>query len=266
MDWSESPEVLAAVVSGLLAIVGVLIGLQVQRRVERYRHGLNEEQRSRALVQRHQEPLARAAYDLQSRLYNIVHEGFLGTYSRSPPNSTTAYALESTVWLLAQYLGWVEIVRREAQFLRVPKRAGRRRLQERIDAVTHSLASDRQVGDPLFRVFRGEQRAIGEVMITEGQDAEGRPRQDCLGYAAFTSAYQRTDSPQRIWCEALFKAVKTLAEEPSHTERAIAVQRALVDLIDEIDTDMERFPSARNKLSDEPLGSRRIRPGNLPRH
>jgi hypothetical protein len=44
------------------------------------------------------------------------------------------------------------------------------------------------------------------------------------------------------------------------------VQRALIDLIDEIDTDMERFPSARNKRSDDPIGSRKLGPGSVPGH
>lgn len=247
-----SPEVLAAVVSGALALIGIVLGLRAQRSVERFKRGLDEEQRLGRLVDRYQEPLVRAAYDLQSRLHNIVEGDFLQVYHKGPSGVTTEYAVGSTVWLFGQYLGWVEIVRREAQFLHRPTVEARRQLQTLLDEVTSVLGSDRAIADPLFRIFRSEQRALGEVMITTGSDAEGNPRLDCLGYAAFTTVYAQEDSSQRIWFQPLRQAVEKLAEDPTRTARLRVLQSTLVDSIDLLDAEKVRFTGRRERLVERP--------------
>lgn len=96
-------------------------------------------------------PLLRSAYDLQSRIYNVcLRDGFTG--SRDPE-----YFRLNTLSLFGEFLAWLEIIRREIQFLDV-------------GAV---------------------QRAIGELMLvrTDGQAAAG-PRYECMGYAAFVAAHE----------------------------------------------------------------------------
>jgi glutathionyl-hydroquinone reductase len=70
----------------------------------------------RQLVARYREPLVRSAYDLQARLYNSVNKGFLA-YLYSLDNAEKSYAIENTLFLIAEYLGWVEILRRQTEFL-----------------------------------------------------------------------------------------------------------------------------------------------------
>jgi hypothetical protein len=68
------------------------------------------------VVARYSRPLMQAAYELQSRIYNIDRLRFFTPNSLSDAYRRS-YAETSTLWLISQYLGWVEILRREVQFL-----------------------------------------------------------------------------------------------------------------------------------------------------
>lgn len=64
------------------------------------------------------DPLLWAAFDLQSRIFNIVDQFFLRAYFLHGSEEERAYAKRSTVFVFAQYLAWMEIVRRRGgQFL-----------------------------------------------------------------------------------------------------------------------------------------------------
>ena len=58
------------------------------------------------------DPLLWAAFDLQSRIFNIVDQFFLRAYFLHGSEEERAYAKRSTVFVFAQYLAWMEIVRR----------------------------------------------------------------------------------------------------------------------------------------------------------
>jgi hypothetical protein len=65
------------------------------------------------VVSRFKDPLAHAAYDLQSRTFNILKQAFLNRYYANGAAREKEYAVENTVFLLAQFLGWTEIIRQE---------------------------------------------------------------------------------------------------------------------------------------------------------
>jgi hypothetical protein len=211
-----------------------------------------------ALRSRYVPPLLQAAYDLQSRLYKIVRQDFMRAYAPAG-GEQHAYAVRSTLWLLAQYLGWVEILRREGQFLDFGSRKKNRQLQGALSKITHELSTDKRSAK--CAVFRGEQRAIGELMIRTVHDAkEGEPRQkDCLGYAEFVRRLDEapddngSESADFLsWFSRLRGDLQSLATEESYDEhdRLIRVQRALVDLVDNLDPDRVRYPyvDARGRL------------------
>lgn len=58
-------------------------------------------------------------------------------------------------------------------------------------------------------VYRGEQRAIGELMLmrVDGDVPPGR-RYECMGYAAFVVAYDKPDFAK--WFERLGDAIELL--------------------------------------------------------
>jgi hypothetical protein len=198
------------------------------------------------LMARYRDPLLRAAFDLQSRLYNIVEQDFLGHYYGEDKPDTTDYARDNTLYVLAEYLGWIEILRREVRFLDLGDEARTRTMADCLDAVRFTLLTDRT--DDVLKVFNGEQRAIGEVMTKadDRPDDDGMARLDVIGFAEFTVRLRAPDFDR--WFRRLRSDVDLLAREPGrHVERIVALQNALVDLTSLLDPDHLRLPERDRK-------------------
>jgi hypothetical protein len=197
------------------------------------------------------DPLLRAAFDLQSRFYNIVARDFLGTYLSSDRDDERQYALMSTLWLVGQYLGWVEILRREVQYLDLGSRSHNRQLQLHLSDISAALASDSRRQDGRFIVFRADQRAIGEFMVTT-RDLGGEVRRpDCLGYSEFLAKFREiadgnakdaAAQPTLAWARRFEHDMGIVSAEPESVTRLITVQRRLIDLVDLLDADRVRYP------------------------
>ena len=210
---------------------------------------LQEEQRVKTkaellgeLMARYRDPLLQAAFDLQSRVYNIVQQGFLQTHYCNGTEITKEYARENTLYVLADYLGWIEILRREVRFLDLGDEVANRSWTERLVAVRHTLLSDRY--SPRFRLFNGQQRAIGEIMIKE-DDVDNR--HETMGYAGFIASLQKPEFDR--WFVDLRADIDALATEPDagHEERLVALQGALVELIDLLDPNQVRFQGSERR-------------------
>lgn len=243
-------EIVVALIALVAAIWSAVVGVRGQARLRRLERSLDEDQRLRQVVERYQEPLVRAAFELQSRLWNIARAGFLTRYhvkgERGEQGIETKYAVDSTIWLVAQYFCWVELLRREAQFLRLQRDDQTVRLQELLDNIAHTFGTD-ALDQPL-RVFRSEQRAIGELMVIQGWDSGGAGRTDSLGYAGFCS---RLDDPTfERWFASLRADVSLLADQGGRSVRLIAVQRLFIDFIDLVDDPPIRFTRDRGKIQD----------------
>lgn len=109
-------------------------------------------------MQRYQGPLLHAAYDLQSRIYNVLARGFFARYFVGGTPAQQHYAAHNTAFLIAQFFGWTEIIRQEVQFIDFAAVDDTRRLADLRDALYGLWQSD-TMGDPLM-VWAGEQRAI----------------------------------------------------------------------------------------------------------
>lgn len=138
----------------------------------------------------------------------------------------------------------MEILRRQIQFLDLGDRADHRRWVELLDEIPVSLHSDSdREGDsdsgrgPSFRLFRGDQRAIGEtVIVSDG--AVG----SCIGYAEFCGRLD-SDPDFAAWYAGLDEGIRMCAEHPVRHARLSRLQHALMDLIDFLDPAVERFPA-----------------------
>jgi hypothetical protein len=199
-----------AAVSVATTLVAVLFGPAWKDRVDTRRVS---RQRSEHLLARYFEPLAWAAFDLQSRLYNIYRQQLMTASRISEP-----YRRFSTLWFYGQFLAWIEIVRREVQVIDVGDVRRTARLQRHLFDVVDIMATD-GIADASFRVFRADQRAIGEAMVTERSTGEHR-RSDSMGYACSASR---------------------------PTGRSPDGSPALIDLIDFVDPDWIRFPDANER-------------------
>lgn len=229
--------VATAAFAALGAAVGALVsylGVRQRLRAEEQRAERSRGDEAERFIRRYRDPLMRAAFDLQSRLYNIAVLGFLDTHLANGSPSEQHYARESTLYVLAEYLGWVELLRQEVQFLDLGSQERSRRLRAHLDTVRHVLLGRRD--DPTLRAFRGEQRAIGELMITH--DPAGQ--RQCIGFATFVD--KRAAGEFGAWFDSLSADVDRLAEDvEGHGGRLVDLQHALVDLVDFLDPDHERF-------------------------
>lgn len=191
------------------------------------------------LAVRFREPVLQAAFNLQSRIYNILRQSFLDQYmSPDRPDDEREYASENTLYLLGQYFCWVEILRRESQFLDPRNEERNRVVAQQLEVVRDAFASS-EVEDPVFRLFRGEQRAIGEVMLAPTEVQDGRyPRWDCIGYAAFIR--KMSDGDDR-WFRRTRADLQALARDPANSqERMVRIQHALLELVNILDPAGER--------------------------
>jgi hypothetical protein len=244
-----------AVVSVGTTLVAVFYGPTWKDRVEARRAS---RQRSEQLLARYSEPMARAAFDLQSRLYSISRKWFM-TGSDTPDD----YRRLSTLWLLGQFLGWLEIVRREVQVIDYGEVHRTAELQRHLFDVV-DIFSTNSISDPALRIFRAEQRAIGELMVTERIAGDSR-HSDILGYAAFVERLEADPAFTR-WFSRWNDDLDALMKGQQVGARLILVQRALINLIDFFDPEWVRFPDPNERgripLASEYRDRKRLRPAS----
>jgi hypothetical protein len=220
-----------AITLALIALVGTLASTAFQIWGQRRSEDATAKRNVEAVLAKYREPLIAAAYELQGRLYNILQLDFLGKYySRGDPAQKT-YAVQNTLYVLAQYFGWSEILRREIQFLSFSDSKTTRDVADRQREVLECFQSDDPALGRPFLVWRGEQRAIGECMI-EQEDG----RVSCQGYASFL---EHREGPARQWLERLERDLESIAAAPN--PRLARLQHGLVDLIRELDPDKVRY-------------------------
>lgn len=233
-------DVVIALVGVAGVVFGGVVGLYGQARLASQARRREAE----AVLAKYQEPLVHAAYELQSRLYNILKLSFLEKYYIGGDEGQRDYAVRNTVYVVGQYFGWSEILRREIQFLSYSDSNKTRVVAECQREIVETFQSDDDhLGRP-FQIWRGEQRAIGELMI----GADATPVQ-CIGYAAFTQDELPASLP---WFRRLEADVAEVAT--TRNRRLVELQHALVDLVRELDHDQIRYP-------DKELGKVDLAPG-----
>lgn len=238
MTTSSVVSLAGATISAVGALVAVVLG---RRAVIRDRRLSADE-----LAGRYRVPLLHAAFNLQSRLYNIGRQNFLGNFLTRGSSAEAEYARFNTAYLICQYLCWAEILRREVQLL-APLHHGRDRdIMIAMEKIRYQMADSLSNPDPVLRVFRGDQRAIGEVLLTTTDAPTDRigPRWDCMGYAAFVQALADKQPAITRWIQPLLRDVDKLAADyHGHEARLTAIQHNLVELINFIDPEGNRIPT-----------------------
>ncbi|MGH3868723.1 MAG: hypothetical protein ACRDQ4_21910 [Pseudonocardiaceae bacterium] len=242
-EWIVS--VLAALVSAVGAIVSAWYSRQTARgeRMEA----------AEKLAMLFREPLLQAAFNLQSRIYNIIEldffERFLGVDNTEEERK---YAKLYTMYLFAQYFCWLEIQRRHAQFVDPRNDQVNRLVTDKIEAVRDAFTDSINIDERAFRLFRGEQRALGEVVLARIADPQpGAPRWECMGYAAFVAALEREQVAR--WFRGLEADIAVTARDRrGHDARLRLIQRRLMDIVDVLDPDGIRVPSHLRQRVSEP--------------
>jgi HAMP domain-containing protein len=203
----------AVVAAAVSAFVGVRQS-RMQEKLARLPHDLERED----VLTRYREPLAGAAFDLQSRLYNVLRLSFFAKFDGGDRGEE---ALRTTVFRLAQYFGWTELLRRDIQFLSFSEDGDTRRVAELQREIARRFLND---GDgTALMIWSDEQRAIGERMIVE---EHGKVL--CMGYATFRDRCDDTFGPLRR------RLVAEIGHASAHA-RLRDVQHLLCDLVEALD-------------------------------
>jgi len=186
------------------------------------------------------EPLARSAYDLQSRFYNILKQGLIDVYLIKGNDREKLYVINNTAYVIAQYMCWAELVRRETQLIDLGEHEKTRELLHLQDSIYRLWGTDRE--NHVFRVFAGEQRAIGEALIQTGVQG-----QECMGYGSFLKTFTAGVNPLIDVLRSDVVSLKTDLGQAA--ERMTNLQHALIDLLQMLDPDYVRFPKdSRSKV------------------
>jgi len=241
MDKTLILGILSSVVGICAAVIAVWGQLRVKRveaQLELQKAEAGRRVETELTARRFREPLGRAAYELQSRIFNIITRDFLTIYLQDGDGRTRSYAVYHTLFVIAQYFAWTELIRREIQFIDLGADEETRRLAQLQHKIYSCWQTDKY-GHPILRVFGGEQHAIGERMIWEG------PRgPQCMGFASFLDYVNGSPNggPDPLIC-ALKADVEALAVRLEQAmPRPTELQHSLIDLVVFLDPGAIRFP------------------------
>lgn len=244
-----SAEVVVALISAGVAVCSAVVSasatarsIRLQDSLALKRSWLGRREASEDLVRRYREPLLLAAFDLQARICNIVQDDFLGRHLGSADPAEQQYARASTLYRVGDYFGWTEILRRGLQFLDLGDDRRTRELAGLLAQVSRTFSDTGLYPAGAFRLFRDEQRALGEIML---EPAAGERQYQCIGYATFTERLEADPAFARWFGRLGSDAVALAAPAPGQLDRLISVQHALLGVIEFLDPGGLRFPMER---------------------
>jgi hypothetical protein len=177
----------------------------------------------------YREPLLAASYELQARLYNILQLKFVETYISDDTAGKRNPAIESTLYVFAQFLGWREIIRREVQYLRFSRDGQTREIGRLLQDIGETFLSDKYGSQ--FMIWRVEQRGLGERMTESAGN-----KMTCLGYASFIE-HRPT---MQEWLRPLENDLENMRD--GGRKRLTELQHLLLDLVIQLDDKQKRYP------------------------
>jgi hypothetical protein len=230
-------SVFGAIVAGVMTTWSNKKARRLDAALQRQEREQTKAEQAELLISRYREPLMLSAQSLQSRLFNAVRDEYLPVYLHHEDEEERRYARDFTVYTLAEYLCWVEIIRRELRFLDLGAEESNREFTRLLLVVTNTM-SNQVMPQTQFRLFRGQQRAIGELMM---ETIPGTHHSDCITYPEFTRRLDE-DPTFRTWFRRLLADVDVIADSDlDGNKRIIKMQWALIDLIDFLDPDKVRL-------------------------
>lgn len=238
-----STELIVGLISAAVAIIAAAITVWGQTRSARLQSQLRREEEAEKrkreaarLISRYREPLIHAAYDLQSRCYNLLQLKIISLHYNNGGERARTYVINNTAFLIAQYFGWTEIIRQEGLFLDLGEDEKTRTLNELQDEITHAWLRDDMGSTLMF--FKGNQRVIGEQMIHRMDGATY-----CMTYGEFLKSI---DAPEKEHLAYLVEDVTAAINNIEESrQRLILLQNKLINLVDFLDPEFIRFPANR---------------------
>ncbi len=235
-------------ISGIIAAASVVLGsyatlrtIRTQHEVELRRHKLDKSEVAEEVASRYRDPLLRSIIDLQGRIYSIVKLDFMQRHLGSGDADQINYAKSSTLFRLAEYFGWLEILRAGVQFLDLGDQARSRELGALSHQVGLAFANTQEFPDSAFRLFRDEQRAVGELVI---EAAPGDPRgHHCIGYTRFVQRLEDEPAFSRWFARLAAEIDSMINPPPGYLDRLVAIHNTFGALLEFLDPNGIRYPT-----------------------
>lgn len=229
--------------SGVLLIAAFLgrswMEVLVSKALETHKAQLDQQSKAQeraadlaVIMMHYQGPFLWAVYDLQSRLYNIIANNLIGKYWINGDEYERDYVVNHTVFVLGQYFAWSEIIRHDVQFIDCQDRVKTARLSDLKHRIYHLFQTDELPGR--FRLWSGEQRAVGEALIEVHDGKRG-----VMGYGPFLERLALDTSTFFLRLKADVESLATGCVDT--LDRLSAIQHALVDMLDFLDPDCQQF-------------------------
>ena len=227
---------MVAVISAVVALASATLSRWTQLRMtkltaERERQSREEQLRSAAKValDRYRGPLLDAAWQFGDRVDDIRNGGFLRYLAEGSGREQDAKL--STLFRVAYYFGWREVVRTEVQLLRFENEDDTTLVAGFLADVARVFGVDR-LDEARAMLWVDEQRGIGELMIDQRADGSSFVH----GHAAFHRDYQEVFAP---WMERL--AGDLLSPAAPESDRLRLLQWALFGLVRRLDEEGAYF-------------------------
>ncbi len=243
-----SVSILIALISGLVAVIGVALSsyatvrsIRTQNELELRRHRLDKSEAAEQITSKYRDPLLRCVIDLQGRIYSIVKLDFMQRHLGSSDSEQVQYAKTSTLFRLAEYFGWIEILRIGIQFLDLGDQARSRQLTALSHEVGLAFANTQEFPTSAFRLFRDEQRALGELVI---ESLQGDPRgYHCIGYTEFVRRLEN-DAAFSRWFTRLANEIDSMSNPSAgYLDRLVKIHNIFGALLEFLDPDGIRYPT-----------------------
>jgi hypothetical protein len=241
--------ILVAVISGAVAVVGIVLSsfatvrtMRMQNELEMRRQRASRSNEVEEIMARYKNPLLRSAIDLQGRIYSIMKVDFVRRHMRSDDPEWGEYAKASTLFRVAEYFGWIETLRRGVQFLDLGDRERSQDLAALLQEISLAFANTHEFPSAAFRLFRDEQRAIGELIL-EPLPGDQRGYQ-CMGYARFVERLQAEPNFAR-WFKRLGDEMALMIDPPrGYMDRLVSINDALISLLEFLNPGGVRYLTA----------------------
>jgi len=234
-----------SLISAIVSLAGAVTTAVLGGVFEWRRRRADREQARRDLVSRFGAPLVQASVQLAWRLRNAIDQ-FAGKRVKETPLGSDRqddYNLYETLYRLAAFLGWVEILYRDAHFLDLGNRRRNRRFLQRLAAADSAIAGGSGPGAP-FVLLSGERRAIGEVMVAPDSDSAR-----CLGYVEFRRRYESDEEFRRWFAPAVDQLSVLVETKPAGAVRQLThAHNTLIELVDFLDPRKTWVDTPRDKL------------------
>ena len=217
-----------------------------------------------AVKRKYATPILLAAEDLRRRLENIIkiietidHRNVFSV--RDPPG----YYYLSTLYVVGQFFGWVQILRRTVAYLDFTTTKETRKYERFLAAIEDGFSSPSLLGAASTSypadtqdhwVFTFQLQAIGSLMV-DSETKQDRTRD----YISFCKAYSGSENKEfRRWFAPLSAMFQNLKAEDPRFRRIVAIHAILNAFIEAVDPKhlrTEKHPYHKELLSEQECGS-----------